>query len=357
MNFSNQVVLIVWYLTIGFLFLSIVSFIAFFILKWIASQRIEVVKRNIKYYQSKDFLLDKLPRDSKKLNSYIYNLCTRMRTTDDIKEKEKIQNYIKEKHIVEIVEKQYDRAFFKVKKLHYLSLLVLLNNPEEQKRFKQIVSNRENSLEYVTLSLYGFAILTKTSKELFELYSMLKWLYNTRYVDRRYLQFFFALAIQDMDYKEIVKFIYLTIKDFMHMPTVIAFIYALSEIEKHKQLKNIFLYIQRQHRTNAELTAAIVRLMKNWNVKSNQLILENYNSPQDIVRIAIASFGLDILNKTKHYKLMCYLYDNNKIVRKNFYSSILKHNITKEEILEMQKKLYSESKYVKYAISTYTEFK
>jgi hypothetical protein len=357
MDFSNDVVLIVWYLTIGFFFVSIISFFAFFVLKWISSHRIKVVKRNISYYQSEAFLLDTLPKDNKKLLSYIYELGHRMNITDDIFEKEKIQQYIQDKHILTIVEKKYDKARLKIKKLHYLSLLAILNNPKEKMRFREIVYNRENSLEYVTLSLYGYALVTITAKDLFELYSMLKWLYNTKYVDRRYNQFFFALAIKDMEYNEIVRFIYMTIQDLMHIPTVISFIYALSQIEKHKQLKSIFLDIQRQHKNNAELTAAILRLMKTWNVRSNHLILENYNSSDDIVRIAIANLGLDVLNKTKHYKLICYLYDENKIVRSNFHSALLRHNITKEEILEMEKELYSENRYLTYAMSSCLEFK
>jgi hypothetical protein len=357
MQFSNEVVTIVWYTTIGFLFLSIVSFLAFFVLKWIASHRIEVVNHNIKYYKSEQFFLDTLPKDSKQLISYIYELGRRMILTDDPKEKEKIKQYIEEKNIIEIIEKRYDKASSKIKKLHYLSLLVVLSSPKEKERFKQLVYNSDSSFEYITLSLYGFSILCKDAKDLFELYSMLKWLYNTKYVDRRYVQFFFALAIKDMEYNQIVKFIYMIIKDMMHMPTVIAFIYALAQIPKHRQLKNIFLEIQHQHKDNHELTSAIIRLMKAWDIKSNHLILENYNSSSDIVRIAVARLGFDLLNKPKRYKLICYLYDSNKIVRKNFYTSLLEHEVSKEDILHMQEELYKENKYIKHLMSTCLEFK
>jgi len=342
MQFSNSIVSIVWYTTVIFFFFSIFSLIVFFILKWLASHRINVVSRNIKFYQSEQFFLDNLPKDNKKLISYIYELGRRMILTNDAQEKDKIRKYIESKNIIEIVDKKYDSSYLKLKKIYYLSLLAVLNHPSEKKRFRALIYNKQNTLEYTTLSLYGFAVQSSTSKELYELYQMLHWVYENKYVDRRYCQFFFVLTVKNMTYSELFDFFYLIVKETIHIPTMIALIYALSQLPRHENLQNVFLSIQRHTNNNAEVTAAIIRLLRVWDVKADQFILANYNDDNDIVRIAISKHALAMTHKSKHYKLLCYLYDPNLNVRNNFYASILEHNITREDIQDMLTILYKE---------------
>jgi len=357
MNFSNTTVEIVWYLTIGFFFVSIVSLFVFFILKWIASQKFEVVKRNVKYYQSIQFFRKELPKNNKKKFSYIYELGRRMVLTDNSLERKQIEQYIEEKKIIPIIEKKYDRAILKLKKLYYLSLLVVLSRTRPEPRFDKILSDKNISIEYITLALYGKAIRCKTSNDLFDIYKHLKNIYMNKYVDRRFVQFYFAIAIKDISHNEIIEFLDKAIDDLIHIPTIIAFIYALSQTTNHKSLQNTFIKIQRYYKQNVELTVAIMRLLVSWNVKSNSLILDNYESDNYIVRLTCAKFGFDLLHKTKYYKLVCYLYDPNSFVRNNFNQALHKYKFTTKEIFQMLTEKYDEYDHLRYYMMSCMEHK
>jgi hypothetical protein len=357
MNFSNTTVVVVWYLTIGFFFISIISFFVFFILKWVASHKIELVKRNMKYYQSTYFLKKELPKNNKKRISYIYELGSRMVLTTDELEKQKIKNYIKEKNIISIIEDAYDNSYLKIRRLYYLSLLAVLSSNSNGSRFKTILNDNQISFECITLALYNKSIRCKNSDDLLVLYKYLKHIYINRFVDRRFVQFYFVIAIKDISYTEINKFLDDVVNDSIHIPTIIAFIYALSQNKKNKILLSTFMNIQKYYKNNTELTVAIMRLFASWNVKSNRIVLDNYESKNDIVRLTCAKLGFDLLNKTKYYKLSCYLYDPNIVVRNNFNNTFHKYGMSSKEISEMLVEKYNEVHNLKYFMNSCIEDK
>jgi len=342
---NNLLFEIIWIVTELFFIFSIILLLLLTLARHISSYRVTHISKSVTTYQDDILYTDELPSQHREFVSFCYALGIRLSSSKTEIEKNTIKRYIKNKDILNRLYGMYNSSSLKTKKLYYLLLIVLLQGRKYKVLYRDILrkqdsSNKDNytfeQIEFSILSLYGLALVCRSSDDLRELYYHLDDMDNQKFISQKLSQFFFNIATQSMREQNIILFIYgIGSHKIKSMTTLCAFIYSLRDYGTTEDMQIALLDLQERMSEEVSLLVAIIRVLYEWDSKPAMLVMRYFNHPNDIVRIVCSKIALDIVPLLSVHRLLVYLCDPNINVQKNFRESLAKHSVGVEYLTGM----------------------
>jgi len=328
---------IVWIATQIFFVLSIFLLIVLVIARVASSYRVSFISESLKEYQLGIKRGIEVPKGHKDFMTFSYALGMMLVGNMNSEDRVYLNNYITKHKILDRLTINYHNAYMEPQKIYYLLLISLMRREESKDIYRGVLENIKKvkqKIEFKILALYGLASVCYKLEDMLEIYDYLTRMDSKKFISQKMSQFFFTLALRNINLEEIMKFIrHKGSKDVENMMVFCAFLYALPSIDMNEKLVDAIKYLQQSMPDDTMLLVATIRSIYQGGGDIHDLILKYHDDSRDVLRIVCSKIAIDVMPLSYIYLFVPYLCDKNNYVKENIIEAFIKHNLKAEDII------------------------